>query len=246
MVLVDSNRVCLVIPVYNEEKSIGWTIQKLIESNLNIEILFVNDGSSDFSSNIIAEFGIPHGMQLLNINRNQGYGKACWLGAKEALKQGFSWVIFADSDLTNSPQEIGQLMKSIDDDFDLIKTDRFSNISGMSEVDKRRRMYSKVARLVTRVCFGKFGEDGTNGFRAVRLAFFCDFNPKEENFSAILEELYFALVNKARILYIPTILKKRGFHQKETSFNYSLPLILSYFKYCFLAILQRCLRISFT
>ena len=246
MVLVNPTNICLVIPVYDEEQSISWTIQKLIESNLEVQILFVNDGSSDLSSNIIAEFGVPHGMQLLDMKRNQGYGKACWLGAKEAHDRGFSWVIFADSDLTNSPNEIGSVVKCIDDDFDVIKTNRFSNVYGMSEVDRKRRIYSKVAQKITRVCFGEFGVDGTNGFRAVRLDFFCNFNPKEGNFSAILEELYFALVNKARILYIPTSLKNREPHQKATSFSYSLNLISDYLKYCLLAALHRFSRISLT
>jgi len=245
MVLVNPTNICLVIPVYNEEKSISWTMQKLLESNLGVNILFVNDGSSDLSSDIITHSGIPHGMQLLEMKRNEGYGKACWLGAKEALNRGFSWVIFADSDLTNSPQEISRLIKSIDDDFDIIKTNRFSDVYGMREVDRRRVIYSKVAQKITKVCFGKFGEDGTNGFRAIKLDFFSTFNPKEGNFSAILEELYFALVNKARILYIPTSLKKRGLHQKETSFNYSLKLISDYLKYCLLAAFHRFSRFSF-
>jgi len=231
--------VCLVIPIYNEGKSITKSINELVRAKMGIPIILVEDGSTDDSREKILPFVDFDMIHFLPLEFNLGYGKASWAGIKYASSIGFQWAIIADSDLTNPPSEIHSLRTAIRNDLDLIKTDRFSTPEGMSMVSSDRRWKSKVASLVCRLCFGLIGRDGTNGFRALRIAFFKDFSPIERGFPIILEELVFALKHSARISYLPTKLFSRGDDFRPSSFDYSLTLIANYFKYCIFALLFR-------
>ena len=239
MVLVAPTEVCLVIPVFNEGAAITESIKVLLEKGLLSQTIFVDDGSDFESKKVLKYAQDKYKIDIITLDSNQGYGKACKTGALAAQERGFTWAIFADSDMTNSPDEILNLRRSIDREFDLIKTSRFETVQGMAQVDRERARISKLASIFCRITFGKIGRDGTNGFRAIRLNSFSDFYPKEKGFSSILEELYFCLTHQARYRYVPTILTKRNELQRETSFTYSMETLLSYAKFCGLAIVFR-------
>src|SRR5665647_2383947 len=98
----------VVVPVYNEEESLkelaGW-IEKICNANkLDFEVIFIDDGSSDATWQVITELsGEKSFIKGLRFRRN--YGKAA------ALHSGFTEakgdvVITMDSDLQDSPDEI--------------------------------------------------------------------------------------------------------------------------------------------
>lgn len=113
----------VVVPVYNEEESLkelaGW-IEKICNANkLDFEVIFIDDGSSDATWQVITELsGEKSFIKGLRFRRN--YGKAA------ALHSGFSEakgdvVITMDSDLQDSPDEIPGLVRMINEGgYDLV------------------------------------------------------------------------------------------------------------------------------
>ena len=115
--------VSVVIPVFNEEESIGelarWIEKTCSDNRLEYEIIFIDDGSTDSSWKIIRDLSSENrSIRGLRFRRN--YGKAA------ALHSGFTEasgdvVITMDSDLQDSPDEIPGLVRMINEEgYDLV------------------------------------------------------------------------------------------------------------------------------
>ncbi len=101
----------VVIPVFNEaenlaelDKEIKATLSKL---SPNYEIIYVNDGSSDNSLEVLKKL---KGSRIINLNRN--YGQATALNAGFRLSAG-NIVISLDSDMQNDPADIPKLIRKL-------------------------------------------------------------------------------------------------------------------------------------
>ena len=129
----------IVIPLLNEQESLpelhNWIVKVMQAHNYSYEILFIDDGSTDASWNVIS--------QLSNENPNvkgirflRNYGKSQALHAGFAKAQG-DVVITMDADLQDSPDEIPEL-------FRLITEDNYDLVSGW----KKKRYDSVVAKNI--------------------------------------------------------------------------------------------------
>ena len=229
------DKVAIVIPVYNEILGIKKSIQAFSWDDNELEVFFVDDGSTDGSQSFIEENIISSKQHLIKIAHNQGYGAACKHGAAKVSELGFTWVIFADSDLTNPAADLPRMARliEINGQIDLIKADRFFSKDGLSGVDPRRRTFTKLARVTSNFLFKNYVSDPTNGFRAIRLEKYLQINIKSNDFSIIMEELYKLQKNKSIAVSMPSILLDREIG--TSSFNYSIRQIWSYLRWCLLA-----------
>lgn len=107
--------ISVVIPLYNEEESLpelyAWIERVMKEQGFSFEVIFVNDGSTDRSWQIIKE--LSNGSEQvkgIKFRRNYGKSPALFCGFKEA--QG-DVVITMDADLQDSPDEIPELYRMI-------------------------------------------------------------------------------------------------------------------------------------
>ena len=115
--------ISVVVPLYNEEESLpelyAW-IERVMKANgFSYEVIFVNDGSTDRSWQIIEELSrksdTVHGIKF---RRNYGKSPALYCGFEKA--QG-DVVITMDADLQDSPDEIPELYRMITEDgYDLV------------------------------------------------------------------------------------------------------------------------------
>ena len=127
--------ISVIIPLYNEEESIrelyNWIERVMSKNKFSYEVVFINDGSTDSSWNIIEQLSKEH-QQVKGIKFRRNYGKspALYCGFKEA--QG-DVVITMDADLQDSPDEIPELYRMIKEDgYDLVsgyKQKRYDPIS---------------------------------------------------------------------------------------------------------------------
>ena len=115
--------ISVVVPLYNEEESLPelyrW-IEKVMKANgFSFEVIFVNDGSTDNSWQVIADrSNQSENGKGIKFRRNYGKSPALYCGFKEA--QG-DVVITMDADLQDSPDEIPGLYKMITEDgYDLV------------------------------------------------------------------------------------------------------------------------------
>ena len=105
----------VVIPVYNESKTIEDLVQRVINVPINKEIILVDDGSSDGSisiaSNIVTEFSNDQNqIRLIQHDVNQGKGAAITTGFKVATGD---IILVQDADLEYDPKEYPRLIKPI-------------------------------------------------------------------------------------------------------------------------------------
>ena len=142
----------IVIPVYNEEESLellyNSIINNLKNTNLNFEIIFIDDGSSDNSWNVIKD--IPEKKtNLSSIKFRKNYGKSDALDAGFKVSNG-KYVLTMDADLQDDPNEIYPLFKMINqDNYDLVSGWKKKRDDPLSKT-----IPSKFFNLVTRIFSG--------------------------------------------------------------------------------------------
>lgn len=126
--------ISIIIPLLNEEESLtelhDWIVRVMQSNHFLYEILFIDDGSTDTSWDIITKLGTSNpNVKGIRFLKNFGKSQALHAGFKAA--QG-DVVITMDADLQDNPEEIPQLYKLIDQEgFDLIsgwKKKRYDSI----------------------------------------------------------------------------------------------------------------------
>ena len=127
--------ISVVIPLYNEAESLpelyAWIERVMNENNYSFEVIFVNDGSTDESWQVINDLAreSTH-VKGIKFRRNYGKSPALYCGFEQA--QG-DVVITMDADLQDSPDEIPELYRMIKEEgYDLVsgyKQKRYDPIS---------------------------------------------------------------------------------------------------------------------
>jgi len=124
----DKIRYSIIIPVFNEQDSIGslfHCLKKVMdEEKENYEIVFINDGSQDNTLEVLKELSEgDKNIRVINFVINRGQGKAMEEGFRNAKGE----IIFSmDGDLQNDPIDIPKLMHEINKGFDLVCGWRYS------------------------------------------------------------------------------------------------------------------------
>ena len=113
--------ISIIIPVYNEElsiKSLYFEIKKSIIDFNEYEIIFVNDGSTDKSANVINEI-LANDSKVILIDLNRNYGKSDALNEAFKLAQ-YDYIVTLDADLQDDPNEIKKLVDMLDNNWDCV------------------------------------------------------------------------------------------------------------------------------
>ena len=112
----------IVIPVLNEEESLRELHSQIIEScqsnAINVELIFVDDGSTDGSWKIISELAETD-PRVFGIRFRRNFGKAAALTAGMNAVRG-DFIMMMDADLQDDPAEIPNFLAKIDDGFDVV------------------------------------------------------------------------------------------------------------------------------
>lgn len=221
--------------MYNEEngaeKCIHEVIKVIKKIQFPIKLLVINDASTDKTLTILEKEEKKYKKFLIieSHTTNKGYGGALQTGIKRALKLGFTYAIFMDSDLTNDPRFIANFAKEIPNGYDCIKASRYVKGGKMSEVALTRQIISIIGSIIARNLFRIGIKDCTNGFRMVKLNMLKGIIFRENNFSIILEELYYLKKKKASFKEIPSVLTARK--NSPSNFDYKPQILFDYLKY---------------
>ena len=157
----------LVIPLLNEAESIGelhqWITQALSEFGDELEIIFIDDGSTDDSWTLIEQLS-QRDQRVKGIRFLRNFGKSQALHAGFAKAQG-AYVVTMDADLQDNPEEIPHMIK-------MIKKEGFDMVSGWKK--KRYDSYfgknlpSKLFNFAARKTSGVLLNDFNCGLKAYK------------------------------------------------------------------------------
>lgn len=107
-------KLSIIIPVYNEEKTVAQILEKVTTITIphaKIEVVVVDDGSSDKSAEVITKFQKTHeNYKFIKHEKNKGKGAAVRIGFAEATGD---YLVIQDADLEYDPHEIEKLFKPI-------------------------------------------------------------------------------------------------------------------------------------
>ena len=144
--------ISLVIPLYNESESLielfGWIKKVMDENRYSYEVIFVNDGSTDNSWEIIKELQSKNPeVKGLKFRRNYGKSPALYCGFEKA--QG-NVIITMDADLQDSPEEIPELYNMITKDkYDLVSGWKKKRHDGKITKNLPSKLYNATSRRIT-------------------------------------------------------------------------------------------------
>ncbi len=144
-------KISVVVPLYNEAESLPelyeWIVRVMHENNYTYEILFVNDGSTDESWQVIEHLATKdtnvHGIKF---RRNYGKSPALYCGFKASRGE---VVITMDADLQDSPDEIPELYRMISEEgYDLVSGYKQKRYDPLSKT-LPTKLFNATARAVS-------------------------------------------------------------------------------------------------
>lgn len=158
-------KVLMIIPAYNESKSIVNTVNSIKNTKLKnhtLDYVVINDGSKDNTKQVCEENNI----NFIDLPMNLGIGGAVQTGYKYALYNNYDIAIQFDGDGQHDASYIEALVEEIKKGYDIAIGSRFvAELSEFKSSAVRRVGINFLSRLI-KLCTRKRIYDPTSGFRA--------------------------------------------------------------------------------
>ena len=157
----------IVIPLFNEDESLpeltDWIAKVMKREGYSYEIIFVNDGSTDNSWEVIKELrGKNEAVKAISFRKNQGKSAGLNQGFKAASGE---VVITMDADLQDSPEEIPELRRMIlEDGYDLVSGWKQKRYDPLSKTIPTK-LFNAATRRISKIQLNDFN----CGLKAYRL-----------------------------------------------------------------------------
>ena len=223
--------ISVIIPAFNEEKSIGHVLDDLPQGKLN-EIIVVNNACTDNTADVAKS----HGARVIEETR-RGYGSACLKGISELNDPNI--VVFIDGDYSDYPEELEKLVEPIKaGKADFVIGSRMILPDSRAVLLPQARYGNQLATFLIRLFYGhRFTDLGP--FRAIRYNSLKEIGMVDTNFGWTVEMQVKAVKHGLRIVEIPVRYRKRMGTSKITgtvsgTFKAGMKILYTIFKYLLL------------
>ena len=194
-------RISVIIPAFNEEKSIGLVLDALPQELLH-EVIVVDNNSTDNT----ARSAIEKGARVVEEKR-RGYGSACLKGISELDNPHI--VVFLDGDFSDYPEEIVKLVAPIESgEMDFVLGSRMILPESRLALLPQSRYGNQLAVFLMRLFFRHQYTD-LGPFRAIRYGALQSIAMQDTNFGWTVEMQIKAIKKGLRILEIPVKYRER-------------------------------------
>ena len=178
----DQHRLCVVIPTYNNEKTLAQVINDVLKYTHSV--IVVNDGSTDNTGEILEKFAEKIELVSYKANKGKGYALKCGFDRAEAL--GYKAAITLDSDGQHFASDMEAFVQSAETNPDTF-------FIGQRIIEGVRPSGNSFANRFSNFWFavhtGRRLQDTQNGFRLYPLAAMKGFRPVSTRYEAELEML---------------------------------------------------------
>ncbi len=163
-----NKKIVVIIPTYNEAYNIQRLIPEILKQHPNIEILVIDDNSSDGTSSVVEKIMEKNKViNLIKRSSKMGLGTAYVEGFRYALKKKYDYIFEMDADFSHNPNTIPEFIKMIED-YDLVIGSRYVRGVNVINWPLSRLLLSWFANLYTRIITGLPIKDSTSGFKCFR------------------------------------------------------------------------------
>ena len=215
-------RTLIVIPAYNEEAALPAVLKELAAHAPEHDVLVVDDGSSDATSEVARAAGVT----LAPLAFNLGIGGALRTGFRYAVAHDYDRAVQFDADGQHDPTEIATILRALEDGADLVVGSRFAADQTSYRVGFVRGGAMRLLRLAVGLLAGQSFSDTSSGFRAFSrpmLEFFARSYPVE--YMDSVEALLLACYAGYTIVETPVAMRQRG---AGSASNRNLKLVYHY------------------
>lgn len=181
------NEVLIVIPAYNEEKSIERVVNHIINDYPQYDYVVVNDGSKDNTAKVCKK----NGYNLIDLPVNLGLAGAFQTGLKYAYRQGYEYAIQYDGDGQHKVEYVDRLLEEMKKGNDIVIGSRFVEEKKPGTL---RMLGSRLISFSIRLTTGKKITDPTSGMRMFNRAMLKEFamninyGPEPDTISYLLKQ----------------------------------------------------------
>lgn len=198
------NGICVIIPAYNEAKVINSVLDSLPRSikfsnkQVPLQVLVVNDGSTDNTANIIKQRA---DVILIDHMLNSGAGGATRTGFRYARENGFNYAITMDADGQHHPKDVVKLAKEI-------LKERADFIIGSRLINKQGMVWYRVIgnyglNIITFLLFGVWVTDSQSGLKAMNNTALEKMNFNSRSYAFCSEMVWIAHKHGFKIAELP-------------------------------------------
>ena len=153
----------VIVPAFNEQDSVGGVIEEIRRFDPKLEVIVIDDGSSDRTAEVARE----HGAHVASLPFNLGIGAAVQTGFRYALANDFDLAVQVDADGQHDPFELPKLFAPLEaGEADLVIGSRFAGERAFRSSFVRRLGIRLFALTVSAMARRRL-TDTTSGFRAV-------------------------------------------------------------------------------
>ena len=196
----------VIIPTYNEEKSLGRTVNDLTivlqKEQVPYEIILVNDNSSDTTPEIIKGL-MDNNSNIKTINRKPpgGFGRAIRSGME--LVSGEA-VVICMADSSDDPLDVIKYYNKLEEGYDCVFGSRFIKGSSVENYPVAKLLVNRIVNKIIQWLFWCKFNDLTNAFKAYRTEVIRSCGPYRAcHFNMTLELSLSALARKYSICQVP-------------------------------------------
>jgi len=224
-------KLSVIIPVYNEARTISEIIRRVMATGLADEILVVDDGSTDGSREILAKLTDIDRVKVIYHETNQGKGKAVRTGFQNASGDLF---IIQDADLEYDPREFPILLRPIQEGIaDVVYGSRFLG-AGRRPVLFWNMVANKILTLVTNILYNNILTDMETGYKLFRREVVQNMTLHSRGFEFEPEFTAKILKSKVRIYEVPITFNPRDYSEgKKIKMKDAFIAMWTLFKYRF-------------
>jgi glycosyltransferase involved in cell wall biosynthesis len=198
----------VIIPVYNESKTVAEIVRRVQKVGLAKEILIVDDGSTDGTRDILKQFESQPDIRVILHERNQGKGAAVRTGISEARGD---VLLIQDADLEYDPRDYPGLLKPLEEGIaDVVYGSRFLG-GPRRPILFWNMVANKILTLMTNILYNNILTDMETGYKVFRREVVADIPLHSKRFDFEPEFTAKLLKRKVRVYEVPISFNPRDY-----------------------------------